>query len=190
MMGDKLVLEFGRNTDLPVTVVRPATIFGPKSKDWVLELRRLLRRGHVLTINGGGTSAGLVFVDDVAEAMIQLADTRSAVGRAYNVVDPQPVTWRQYFNSIADGIGAPRPWINLHSRVALAIATGSETVYSWLGIGHRPLLTRHVVLLLSRDQGYRVERLLAEIAQFPITGFQAGLTRTLEWLSRVNDQER
>jgi nucleoside-diphosphate-sugar epimerase len=189
IIGDKLALEFGSSSGLPVTVVRPATIFGPRSKDWVVELGRLLRHRQVLTINGGRTSAGLVYVDDVAETMIRLADARSAVGKAYNVVDPQPVTWRHYFNFIADGIGVPRPWINLNSRIAMAIAKGNETLYRWLKMEQRPLLTRHVVLLLCRDQAYKVERLLSEIGPFPMTGIQNGLMRTIEWLRQANVQE-
>jgi len=181
-MADQFALAFGESTGLPVTVVRPATIIGPRSKDWVVELSKLLRMRAVVTLDGGRTSAGLVYVDDVAYAMIALAEDPSAASKAFNVVDPNVMTWRDYFDLIADGIGAPRPKIDLDSRLATAIAMGNEALYRLLQMRKRPWLTRHVVLLLSRDQGYRVERLLSHVAHFPATGIASGLAQTIDWL--------
>jgi nucleoside-diphosphate-sugar epimerase len=184
LIGDKLALEFGEREELAVTVVRPATIFGPHSKDWVVELCRLLRRGAVMTLDGGRSGAGLVYVDDVAEAMIRLAALPGAAGRAFNVVDPTRVSWRRYFDAMADGVGAKRPWINLDSRLALKIARLSEAAYRLLQRRERPLFTRHVILTLARDQNYDVRRLTAMLGKFPIIGVEEGLSRTVAWLNR------
>ncbi|HWK44554.1 MAG TPA: NAD-dependent epimerase/dehydratase family protein [Stellaceae bacterium] len=181
LRGDRLALDFGAREGLPVTVVRPATIFGPRSKDWVVELCRLLRQRVVVTLDGGHTGAGLVYVDDVAEAMMRLAALPTAIGRAVNIVDPTRMTWRAYFDAMADGIGAPRPRINLNSRLALALAAVSEGVYRAFRLRYRPLFTRHVVLTLCRDQNYRVDALTALIGEFPIIGLREGLSRTIVW---------
>jgi nucleoside-diphosphate-sugar epimerase len=181
-MGDALALRFCRDTGLPVTVVRPATIFGPGSKDWVVELSELLAAGWVVTIGQGVVPAGLVYVDDVAQAMIALAGDPAAIGEAYNIVDPTSMTWRAYFDCLADGLGTARPRFDLGPGTAYALGLLCEGVYRLLAMSSRPLFTRHVVRLLSRSQHYDTRKLRAAVGEFPEVGIEEGMVRTLAWL--------
>ncbi|MBV8535859.1 MAG: NAD-dependent epimerase/dehydratase family protein [Alphaproteobacteria bacterium] len=181
-LGDRLVLDFQKTTGLPVTVVRPATIFGPRSKDWVVELSRHLKAGRALTVAGGRSAAGLVYVDDVAHAMMDLAAIPAAAGEAYNVVDPHPITWREYFDIVADALDVPRPTLNVSQTTAWALSHICETAYRILGMTSRPLFTRHVVFLLTRNQQYDSGKLTAAVRGFPEVGLLAGLERTMAWL--------
>lgn len=181
-LGDRLALDFHRRTGLPVTVVRPATIFGPRSKDWVIDLARHLAARRAPTVGGGKTAAGLVYVDDVVHAMTSLAAAPDAVGQAFNVVDPQPVTWRDYFDAIADAAGAPRTRFDLAPGVALALGGICEAAYRVIGMTARPLVTRHVVLLLSWNQQYDMKKLLRTVPAFPVVGVARGLEATATWL--------
>jgi len=183
MMGDQLVSDFSRRTGLPVTTVRPATIFGPRSKDWVLELCHQLILRRAITIDGGHAPAGLVYVDDVADAMIQLANNPSTIGQAFNIVDPEVFSWREYFSAMADAIGAPRPSIDLTGRIGMAAATLSEFVCRTMRRRNRPLITRHLIFLLSRSQNYPICRLKNAIRTFPLIGLEQGLIDTKKWLS-------
>jgi nucleoside-diphosphate-sugar epimerase len=181
-MGDALTLSFCRETGLPVTVIRPATIFGPGSKDWVIEVSELLAAGWLMTIERGAIPAGLVYVDDVAQAMIALAGNPAASGEAYNIVDPHGLTWREYFDRLADGLGLARPRLDLGERTAHGLGLLCEAVYRALGISSRPLFTRHVVRLLSRSQHYDMRKVSAAVSGFPAIGVEEGMARTLAWL--------
>jgi nucleoside-diphosphate-sugar epimerase len=181
-LGDDLVLDFHRRTGLPVTLVRPATIFGPRSKDWVIELSRLLIAGRAVTVGGGRAPAGLVYVDDVADVMARLAATDNAVGEAYNVVDPTPIGWRDYFDRIADALGIAGPRLDIPDMVGFGLAHLSEAIYRLLRVESRPLFTRHVALLLTRDQHYDTAKLRGALPGFPATGLARGLALTTAWL--------
>jgi nucleoside-diphosphate-sugar epimerase len=180
--GDQLALAFHAETGLPVTVVRPATIFGPGAKDWVVELARLMRAGQALTVAGGGSPAGMVFVDDVAAAMIALATLPEAVGQAYNVVDPQSISWRRYFDIFADALGVRRPRLDMGRLPALVLCHICETAYRLLGMRSRPLFTRHLLLLMTRDQHFPTTKLRAAVPDFPPVGLDRGLSQTLDWV--------
>jgi nucleoside-diphosphate-sugar epimerase len=180
--GDRLALEFHARTGLPVTVVRPATIFGPRAKDWVIELTRLLRAGQALTIAGGGVPAGLVYVDDVAGAMMALAEAPEAIGQAYNVVDPERMSWRDYMDRFADALGVRRARFDMGRFPALILCLICETVYRLLGMKSRPLFTRHLLLLLTRDQQFPIGKLTAVLPGFPAVGLRDGLSATLDWV--------
>jgi nucleoside-diphosphate-sugar epimerase len=189
-LGDRLALEFQKTTGLPVTVVRPATIFGPRSKDWVVELSRHLKAGRALTVAGGHSRAGLVYVDDVVQAMTSLAETPAAAGEAYNVVDPHPMTWREYFDVVADALEVPRPRLDVSQATALALSRVCEAAYRLLGVASRPLFTRHVVFLLTRSQQYDARKLIAAVEGFPGVGVRKGLELTMAWLKSRGETGR
>jgi nucleoside-diphosphate-sugar epimerase len=149
----------------------------------VVELSRLLIAGRAVTIGGGRAPAGLVYVDDVADVMARLAATDDAAGEAYNVVDPTPIAWRDYFDRIAGALGVAGPRLDIPEMVAFGLAHLSEAVYRLLGAASRPLFTRHVALLLTRDQQYDTTKLRSTLAGFPATGLARGLALTTAWLA-------
>lgn len=187
-LGEQAAWDFHRATRLPVTVVRPCNIFGPRSKDFVVEVSNLLLQGQMMTIDGGARRSGLLFVDNAVEGIIAAANAPGAVGQSYNLRDETEVTWRQYLDRLAAGLGARKPWINLPAGIALAIARAFEGAYGLLRRQSRPLLTRHSVYLLGRDQGFPIDKAKKELGFRSIVGFDEALQRTLSWLDSAAGQ--
>ena len=71
---------------------------------------------------------------------------------------------------------------SISSRLALGIARASEAVYGGLRVRSRPLLTRHAVYLMSRDQGYGIDRARQDLSFTPSVDFDAGMAATLRWV--------
>jgi nucleoside-diphosphate-sugar epimerase len=182
-MGEARVWEAARDTGLPVTVVRPATIYGPRGKAFVTDIAKLIRQGLMAVIGGGRMAGGFCYVDNVAEAMIDAATASETVGRAYNLSDGTGVTWRRYVDTLADGLGCRRPWIDLPVAAAFGLARVMEAPHRWLGVPGRPLLTRHAALLLGRDQEFPIERARREFGFSPAVGFEEGMRRSVEWVA-------
>jgi nucleoside-diphosphate-sugar epimerase len=181
-MGEAAVWDAARDHGLPVTVVRPATIYGPRGTAFATDIARLIRQGLMAVIDGGRSKGGFCYVDNAAQAIIQAATARETVGRAYNLADGTGATWRTYVNALADGLGERRPWIDLPSTVAFPLARMMEAPHH-LRIPGRPLLTVHAVYLLSRSQEYPIERARREFGLAPQVSFEEGIARTIQWLS-------
>jgi nucleoside-diphosphate-sugar epimerase len=182
-MGESRVWEAARDTGLQVTVVRPATIYGPRGKVFVTDIAKLIRQGRMAVIGGGRVAGGFCYVDNVAEAMVQAATASESIGRAYNLSDGTGATWRQYVDALADGLGCRRPWIDLPVAAAFGLARAMEAPHRWLRVPGRPLLTRHAALLLGRDQEFPIERARREFGFSPEVGFEEGMRRSVEWVS-------
>jgi oxidoreductase len=180
-MGETAVWEAARERDLPVTVVRPATIYGPRGTAFATDIARLIRQGLMAVIDGGRSKGGFCYVDNAARAIIQAATARETIGRAYNLADGTGATWRTYVDALADGLGERRPWIDLPSALAFPMARMMETPHH-LRVPGRPLLTRHAVYLLSRSQEYPIERAQREFGMAPAVSFEEGIARTIRWL--------
>ncbi len=178
----ELLVEEAQLSGLPTTIVRPATIFGPRSAEFAVEMAGLLLEGGLPLIGRGRTQAGLIYVDDVAHAMVAAAHSPNTIGGAYNLRDPQPMTWVDYISELAVGIGADLPKLNVPSRPALQLARAMELAYRMARIDNRPLLTRHAVLILTRPQDYPIRDAQRDFGFGPVVGLVDGIRRTIDWL--------
>lgn len=180
--GEMLVWRAAREWGVPVTVVRPASIYGPRGTAFTSDIASHLRRGAMALIDHGHSRAGLAYVDNVAEAMMAAAVSPATLGRAYNLADGTGVTWRRYVDRLAAALGARRVRLSLPSAAALQLARGMEAVYRSLSLRGRPVLTRHAVYILCRDQEYPTTRAKADFGFTPRVEFEEGLRRSAEWL--------
>ena len=181
-MGEKFVWDYYKDSGLPVTVIRPATIYGPRSKDLVIEIVRLLLKKQMVLINHGKSRAGLLYIDNAVEGIIQAAVSSNTIGKAYNLRDEGDETWEQYVNALADGLHTPHPWMHPPAGLALAIARVFESIYYLLRIRNRPLLTRHATYFSFRDQGYSICKAQQDFGFRSKTTFREGIEQTILWL--------
>jgi nucleoside-diphosphate-sugar epimerase len=182
IQGEDEVWQAHREQGLPVTVVRPATIYGPRGKDFVVEIASMLSQGMMLLIDGGRARGGFTYVDNVAQAMMDAAASSKAVGRAYNISDSTGVTWREYTCALADALGYRRPRFSLPFPIAMALGASMEAPFGLLKLAGRPLLTRHAVYLLARDQEYPAARAREDFGFAPQMSFAEGMARSAEWV--------
>ncbi len=163
---------------LPVTVVRPASIYGPGGKAFVTDIAALLRQRLMLLVDGGRARGGFVYVDDVCRAMVRAAEEPFARGEAYNLSSVDGVTWRAYAAALARALGSPEPWLRLPFGAAMALARASELPHK-TGLRGRPLLTRHAVYILGRDQQYATAKAREQLNWSPRVGLEEGVERSV-----------
>ncbi|MGC2404425.1 MAG: NAD-dependent epimerase/dehydratase family protein [Acidobacteriaceae bacterium] len=186
ILGEAAVWRSYREHGLPVTVVRPATIYGPRGKDFTREVATLLRQGVMAYIDAGAAPGGFVYVDTVAEGMLDAAESAHTLGQAYNISGGTGATWKQYATLFAEQLAVKPPWINLPFSAAMTLARTMETAYGFLGVRSRPLLTRHAVYLLARDQEFPIEKASRAFGYAPRISLEEGIRRSVAWL-REND---
>jgi nucleoside-diphosphate-sugar epimerase len=185
ILGEAAVWRAFEEHGLPVTVVRPATIYGPRGKDFTREVAMLLRQGVMAHIDAGTVRGGFTYVDSVAEAMIDAAESAHTVGQAYNISGGTGTTWKQYATLFAEQLGVKPPWINLPFSVAMSLARTMETVYGSLRVRSRPLLTRHAVYLLARDQEFPIDKATKDFGYSPRISIEEGIARSVAWLREM-----
>ena len=182
--GEAAVWQVHHDYGLPVTIIRPATIYGPRGKDFTQEIATLLRQRLMAYIDGGAAPGGFTYVDNVAHAMIDAAASPHTVGQAYNIADGTGATWRQYGTLFARQLGVEPPWIDLPFSTAMALARTLEAPHRYLRLPGRPLLTRHAVYLLGRNQEFPVAKARSAFAFSPRISLEEGIQRSVAWLKR------
>jgi nucleoside-diphosphate-sugar epimerase len=167
-------------------ILRPATVYGPGSRDVVGEIARAITGGHMLLIDGGRRNAGLCYVDNLVDAIVLALGHPAAVGEQFNVTDGLTVTWRRFTDDLANGLGAGRVRWSIPYRPAhllgFVLEHGYRMLRSATGIATAPLLSRQAVEVLGRDQDFSNARLRRLLGWEPLVDYEAGLAATVSWL--------
>jgi len=87
-LQDRLAMDFYKKKGLPVTIIRPAAIYGPRSKSGVSPLIFLMSDVQFFAIPGKKDVKGaLVHVQDIVNAAYFLSGKKKTIGQMYNVND-------------------------------------------------------------------------------------------------------
>jgi nucleoside-diphosphate-sugar epimerase len=165
----------------PVTIVRPGWIYGPRDNGSFGRFANMIEAGRMLVIGPGHNHVPLVYVGDAARGALQAADAEGAVGRAYLLVNDEPVTQREYLVAIAQELGAPALRWHLPYRVGLALGAAAEIIYRAARREGPPPLTRFGVQLLGGENRYRIDRARTELGFTPEVMLTEGVKRSVEW---------
>jgi len=183
--GEQLVWTYYQKHHLPITIVRPVNIYGPRSITFVTDIVELLKSGSMIHIGNGGKSAGLAYVTNVVNVILRVADSKGSVGQAYNVSDGSDVTWRQYVDRLAKIVGVSSPKIVIPYRLAYLVGWKMEKLYGLLPIKGRPLLTRMAAELFDTNQGFPINKARRELGYEPEVDFEEGMRRVEVWLRQI-----
>jgi nucleoside-diphosphate-sugar epimerase len=103
--GERLVKESG----LPHSIIRPSHVYGPGG--WYAHeiVKRVKQPGAFAVIGSGSNWWDVVYVDDVAGAMVLAAESSSVNGATYHVVDDEPITQYDFVALTAKALGRGAP---------------------------------------------------------------------------------
>lgn len=119
---ETVALDYFEKYKLPVTVIRPANVYGAGSLPWVDVVIAAMKASAPILVDEGMGDAGLVHVDNLADAIILCATSENTVGGTYNVCDEIAVSWHQYFSDLATLAGLTlAPSIDFHTLEQLAL---------------------------------------------------------------------
>jgi nucleoside-diphosphate-sugar epimerase len=150
------------------------------------EIARAIRGRHMLLIDRGRAIAGLVYVDNLIDAALLAMTHEAAAGNVFNISDGLDVTWREFADGVADGLGAPRPRLSMPLWMAGGLGVSLEQGYRALRrathVTTPPLLSRQAVQVLGRNQDFSSAKARELLGWEPRVDYAAGLQATLQWL--------
>jgi nucleoside-diphosphate-sugar epimerase len=105
LAAEQLVLHGGYVPE-PV-VLRSALVYGPGVRGNLERMIEAIRRRRFPPVPETGNKRSLVHVDDLVSAALLAAESPAAAGRVFIVTDGRPVSTRQMYRWISDGLGTP-----------------------------------------------------------------------------------
>src|SRR5262245_33524405 len=107
--SEHLVQDAHRLYGLPAVILRPGFIYGPRDRTVLPKLAENLRNGIVRYLGDGSRVMNTIYVGNLVDAIFLAIEKPEAVGQIYNLTDGEAVSKRKFFETIADGLGLPKP---------------------------------------------------------------------------------
>ena len=106
--AEKLCWKFYKK-GVPVSIIRPAIVYGPFSKLWTIRFAERLRSGNwgIYKEYGDGI-CNLIYIDDLVSGIFLAASNERAIGEAFNIIGSETITWNQYFLKLNNAMGLPQ----------------------------------------------------------------------------------
>ena len=104
--------ELSRKLGMPLVVVRPAAIYGPKERRF-LKLARAVKSGTFVMFGRGDVRYHFIHVEDLSDAFVRCAEVDEAVGEIFIIADDHAITLDEVARTVADALGTRPPRIRL-----------------------------------------------------------------------------
>jgi 2-alkyl-3-oxoalkanoate reductase len=179
--GEQLLQQMIRDKGAPVTIVRPGLVYGPRDTNSFGRFARLLEQGKMVIIGSGNNHPPLIYVKDVARGILLASEAEKATGRAYLLVNDEPVTQRDYFNAIARELGVPPPKRHIPYRLALALGATAETVGHLTHMKQPPPIMRFGLKQIAGENRFVISRARGELGFSPQVNLADGVRKGIAW---------
>lgn len=180
LLGESLVRNFGDEAGISYTIIRPANVIGPGSQ-FISRIGHELKSGIMLTVDGGHTNAGMLYVDNLVDYLIWASGAAKAHRQCYNVRDAYDVTWADFIREFRHRIGGRGLIVNLPFSIADTIARGLEAFHKLLFPATEPLLHRLLVRFFGRPCGHSSEKIRCDSGFVGAIGFNEAMDRSCQW---------
>jgi nucleoside-diphosphate-sugar epimerase len=180
--AEKLALHYQREHGVPVVVLRPGFVYGPRDRTVLPQLIRKLAAGKVHYMGGDLRALNTIYVGNLVEAVLLAVEAPGAVGQVYNLTDGELVTRQRFFEAVCGGLGLPTP----HQRLPRWLAGLVVRVLRWQGQratrrGRKALLTPARYKFMLLDLEFSIDKARRELGYRPPYSFDQGMTQTIAW---------
>ena len=105
IQGERLAWEFWAEKELPVTVIRPTFVWGPRSPYYTIEPVQKMKKGQWSLIDRGEGTCHAVYVDTLVDAILLAGVKPEAVGKSFFVTDGGNYTWADFYSRLGRMVG-------------------------------------------------------------------------------------
>ena len=105
--AERALLDYGRASGLEVVIVRPPLVYGPGVRANFLQLMKAIARGIPLPLGAITAQRSMVFVDNLADALVRCATDPRAAGQIFHVTDGRDLSVAELARALAVQLHTP-----------------------------------------------------------------------------------
>lgn len=179
-MTERLLFRLYHRYRLPAVTLRPPFIYGPNNPFYREQFFwDRLRDGRQIILPGDGRRLmQFVYVKDLVWAMLKVLDEPQAVGQAFNIANPRPVTQEELIEALA-AVSKKKLTIARLPRRQILMAGGHP-------LGPKFYFGQYYDIPAITQVAAKAQRML----KFKPVDFEEGLKETYRWYLRNHKKRR
>ncbi len=178
LAGEFAVREESERLGVPLTVVRPASIYGPGDRR-MLKLFAGVAHRRFPMIGSGEVLLHPVYIDDLVDGMLLAATREEAIDRTYILGGNSALSLNEIVRIVAELADVPPPRFHIPVWPVFLAAALCEAVCVPLRI--EPPLYRRRVAFFTKSRSFDISRARRELGYTPRFSWREGAERTFTW---------
>ena len=180
--ADLLAQRYYKDFGIPIVILRPGFVYGPRDRAVMPRIIENLRAGLVRYPGAKGARAlNTIYVQNLVDAVLLALDEPRAVGQIYNLTDGELVSKRHFIEAVADAMGLPHPTMMPPLWLARIMTWSVETWAKLRGATEAPLFTRARLKFMGLNLDFSIEKARAELGYKPRVSFDDAMYLTMQW---------
>jgi nucleoside-diphosphate-sugar epimerase len=185
--AEQLALGYQRHFQVPVVVLRPGFVYGPRDRTVLPKLIDAIRKGTFRWIGGGRKAMNTIYVANLIDAIFLAVDNPQAVGQIYNLTDGELISKRRFIESLVHGLHLPEPpGLGVPLWLARLAAWNQERMARNRGATKAPRVTQARVKFLGLNLDFSIEKAKRELGYRPSVSFERGMEQTVAFYKNGN----
>lgn len=174
--AEEAVWSFSRARGLPVTVLRPSCVYGPRSPYWSIIPLKRIRKGKMKLIADGRGAFNYVYIENLVDAILLATEDDRALGQAF-IVNDGVTTWREFFTYYARLAGRQKlPSVPLAA--AKLFLLGRNMIYRF---NKKSPVSLRALSFMAGSAAFRATRLEQTLGYRPKVDLKEGMRLTEAW---------
>jgi len=176
---EEYLFDRWRDQGLPLTILRPADVYGPRDRTSCELMLRAAERGTPLIVGSGRKKFAMCYTGNLCRAALAAAERSNGNGKAYTVCNAVSPTWREFFGALQEGVGR-RQRVYVPVSPVLALALFFELLKRLLP-GFRPPINYYRIRRITCQTTYDVSKTLEELGYPSDEDYQRQFRSIVEW---------
>ena len=174
--AEKIAIRYMQR--IPMTVVRPAGIYGPGDLRF-LKLFKAIHHRRFWMIGNGDVFYHLTYIDDLVDGILLCGSRSEALGRVYIIAGNEYVTLNTLVGLISETLSVNPPKRHIPFWPVYTLGFACELICKPLGIN--PPLYRRRVDFFRKHRAFDISKASKELGFEPKTDLKTGISLTAEW---------
>jgi nucleoside-diphosphate-sugar epimerase len=179
MRAEEHLLSLYRREGLPVVILRPGDVYGPRDRTSCEQMMQAAEKGVPLRVGSGKRHFGLCSPSNLCQAALAAAVRPAVVGKAYTVANAVSPTWREFFDALQKGVGKPQ---RVYVPVSLLMAAAFIVeIARWLAPALRPSINWYRIRRITSQTTYSISKTVQDLGYTPDNDYPALFESIVEW---------
>jgi 2-alkyl-3-oxoalkanoate reductase len=179
--SEQLALKYHQDFGVPVVVLRPGFVYGPRDRNVLPRIIENLKNHQVRYPGGGDAAMNTIFIGNFVQAVFLALEKQEAVGQVFNLTDGEFVSKRRFIETICDALGLDKPTGKPPLWLAKVVTAISEKKARLLGAKEAPKFTFAKLKFMGFNLDFSIEKAKIELGYLPRYSFSDGMHETMAY---------